>query len=800
MRTHKVSCICQDINLQMPVNFIRIKSGKKGSGFFAYASTPIEIGETIEKAVKEINNDSSSTVELETWRALDIPGHFISEKVLEGIDASDFIVADISVLNFNVTYEIGYAIGKKKRVLLTRNKSIREGDLTIREVGIFDTLGYKEYQNSRELSQFISLANQTNPLNINKKINIKSPVYLLEGQHKTDWASRIVSRIKKARYLFRSFDPNEQPRLSANDAIDQVAQSHGVVVPLLSSNAVTSEVHNMRGAFISGLADGMGRALCILQQGDDPVPLDYRDFVCATRHPTDINEHIADFAGKVAEAFQQETSVTPSGSDTFLQSIDLGSTSAENEMRTLESYYLKTDQFLKSLRGEANIIVGRKGSGKSAIFLQVRDRERNKKGNIVLDLKPDGYKLIKFKELILSFLEEGTFQHTIMAFWEYVLLLEICYKILEKDREQHKHDHTLYEPYRALADVYHADGYEAEGDFSERMGSLMEKISTEYRSQHGDETNVRLSASKLTEMLYCHDVRDLSKQVIDYMELKEVCWLLFDNLDKGWPTSGLKHEDLLIIRGLIDATKKIERQFGRSNISVNTIVFLRNDVYELLVKETSDRGKEASVLLDWTDPDLLRELVRLRIVSNDVNGDNKFETLWPKLFVSHYKGEESSQYLIDRSLMRPRFLLNLINQCKSFAINLNHDRIIEEDIEKGLTAYSTDLLTDIGYEINDVENNVDDILYAFIGSKSALRKNEIFNALKGFGVDESFFEKIFELLLWYGFIGIMIKEEPKYIYNFNYSMKLMAGIIKNKGDVEYLINPAFWPALMIDDG
>jgi hypothetical protein len=767
------------------------------SGFYAYAGTPAEIGQTIEQAVKSVN--ASPRVEVATWKALDIPGHFISQEVLEGIDNCAFLVADISVLNFNVTYEIAYAIGKGKQVLLTKNKSIREGPLTIREVGIFDTLGYKEYQNSTELSEFIGAANHSSPLNIPSKINIKSPVYLLEGMHKTDWASRIVSRIKKARFLFRSFDPNEQPRLSANDAIDHVSQSHGVVVPLLSSSKVGYEVHNMRGAFIAGLADGMGKALCILQQGDDPVPLDYRDFVHATYHPNDINEHIGDFAAKVAEAFQQDTKVSITSNETFLQSLDLGSTSAENEMRTLESYYLKTDQFLKSLRGEVNIVVGRKGSGKSAIFLQVRDRERNKKGNVVLDLKPDGYKLLKFKELILSFLEEGTFQHTIMAFWEYVLLLEICYKILEKDKEQHKHDHTLYEPYRALADLYHADGYETEGDFSERMGSLMEKISTEYRSKHGDKTNVRLKAYNLTEMLYCHDVRDLSKQVIDYMSNKEVCWLLFDNIDKGWPTSGLEHEDLLIIRGLIDATKKIERQFGKSNIPVNTIVFLRNDVYELLVQETSDRGKEASVLLDWTDPDLLRELVRLRIVSNKINGDDKFDTLWPKIFVSHFAGEDSSQYLIDRSLMRPRFLLNLISQCKSFAINLNHDRVLQEDIEKGLTAYSTDLLTDIGYEINDVENNVDDILYAFIGSKSLLKKCDVFQTLGNFGVDEDCFDKIFELLLWYGFIGLVVNEEPKYIYNFNYSMKLMSGMIKNKGDIDYQINPAFWPALMIEE-
>ena len=386
-----------------------------------------------------------------------------------------------------------------------------------------------------------------------------------------------------------------------------------------------------------------------------------------------------------------------------------------------------------------------------------------------------------------------------MAFWEYVLLLEICYKILEKDREQHKRDHTLYAPYRALADLYHADGYDTEGDFSERMSSLMESITTEYRSQYGDKDNVRLSVASLTEMLYRHDVRDLSKRVIEYMAHKEVCWLLFDNIDKGWPTAGLKHEDLLIIRGLIDATKKIERQFERSNVSVNTIVFLRNDVYELLVQETSDRGKEASVLLDWTDPDLLRELVRLRIVSNDVNGDETFESLWRRVFVSHYKGEESSQYLIERSLMRPRFLLNLINQCKSFAINLNHDRVYEEDIEKGLAAYSTDLLTDIGYEINDVESGSDDILYAFIGSRSVVTKTEIFRILGDFGVEEQYIDNIFDLLLWYGFIGIKVNEEPKYIYDFHYSMKLMSGIIKNKGNLDYIINPAFWPGLMIED-
>jgi len=169
-------------------------------GFYAYASLPSEIGQTIKNAVRDVN--SYTELKVETWKALDIAGHFISEKVLEGIDNCDFLIADISILNFNVTFEIGYAIGKRKRILLTKNKSICEGSPSMREVGIFDTLGYREYQNSNELYSFIKEAITANPLNITTKINIKSPVYLLEGLHKTDWATRIISRIKKLDFYF----------------------------------------------------------------------------------------------------------------------------------------------------------------------------------------------------------------------------------------------------------------------------------------------------------------------------------------------------------------------------------------------------------------------------------------------------------------------------------------------------------------------------------------------------------------------------------------------------------------------
>ena len=310
--------------------------------------------------------------------------------------------------------------------------------------------------------------------------NRKSPVYLIEPKYKTDPAIRIIARLnKKGRLDYRSFDPNEQPRLSGPDAIMQVAQSFGVLVYLLSNSEVHADIHNLRAAFIAGLAYGMRKETIVLQNGDEPVPLDYRDLVDVFYHPEQIDEFIAEFASRVTEAFQAAEEPRITRTSTLLEQFSFGASSAENELRDLAAYYLETDAFQRALRGDARIVVGRKGSGKSAIFHRVRDKVRPSQGNIVLDLKPEGYKLLKFKEDVLRLMSEGTLEHTITAFWEYLLLLEICYKILEKDRVSHARDQRLYEPYQKLAALYQSDAYVGEGDFSERMTGLLQHVSQE---------------------------------------------------------------------------------------------------------------------------------------------------------------------------------------------------------------------------------------------------------------------------------------------------------------------------------
>jgi hypothetical protein len=85
--------------------------------------------------------------------------------------------------------------------------------------------------------------------------------------------------------------------------------------------------------------------------------------------------------------------------------------------------------------------------------------------------------------------------------------------------------------------------------------------------------------------------------------------VLFDNVDRGWSPSGLTDDDIVIVRSLIDAGRKIQREMQRDGLNFHCVIFLRNDVYQLLMQATSDFGKEMRTSLDWTDPDLLRNLL-----------------------------------------------------------------------------------------------------------------------------------------------------------------------------------------------
>ncbi|TXM90245.1 hypothetical protein [Methylobacterium sp. WL116] len=294
------------------------------------------------------------------------------------------------------------------------NSGIDKEKYTFSQIGIFDTLGYLEYQNSSQLLDVVNRARRTPALKFTKALDQNIPVFILEPPTRTDAMMRLVGRVKKARLKFRSFNPFEDMRLSAPFAMEQVSKSLGVIVPILSSDEKDADIHNIRAAFVAGLAYGLEKKLLLIQNDGGPAPLDVRDFVQTYRNFTQIDEFVHDFAFEFYElkgsAVREEIE-----NKNFLADLRLGDPMAENEDSTLSQYYLRTDEFHRAMRGEVNLIVGRKGTGKTALFLQLVSRFSQNNKNIVVDLHPEAFQLLKLKDDVLSYLAEGAQSHLITA-------------------------------------------------------------------------------------------------------------------------------------------------------------------------------------------------------------------------------------------------------------------------------------------------------------------------------------------------------------------------------------------------
>lgn len=474
--------------------------------FFAYPSSEPDAVRAVHDAKAKLAL-SRRELDIRLWEENDISGRPLTDPIFEHIASADMLFADVTVMNFNVTFEIGYALGLGKRVHLVRDSNIGRQSSLITRIGIFDTLGFESYTEGTTLAGILQSARPEHPLPLNKTPNSKAPVYVLNTPESNAPMLAIWGRVKRARLGYKSFIPQEESRLSAIKAVDDVSACLGAIVPLLPASFVDAEVHNIRAAFVAGMAYGLGKVTLILQPPDGPAPLDVRDMVKTFSQPGDIADRVAEFALDVTERLQADDPL-PIAKGNFLAELSIGDAIAENEFQTLGEYYLRTDQYGRASRGEVNLVVGRKGAGKTALFSQVRNEKRANVRNIVVDLKPEGYQLIRLKEDVLDYLAEGARTHLITALFEYVLYLEICYKLLEKDKSKYLRDGRLYEPYLRLQEVYQA-GDAGEGDFSERLLGISRSLVDAFKERFGNVKEQRLTSAQVTELVHKHNIRDI---------------------------------------------------------------------------------------------------------------------------------------------------------------------------------------------------------------------------------------------------------------------------------------------------
>lgn len=764
--------------------------------FVAYPDSPADIGLAIEAASKA----GHPTVRILTWKRPDAAGEGLHGQVTDAIRDADVVAADITTLNFNVVYELGYAIGLGRRVIPLRHAALVAPDDDVARIGIFDTLIYKTYANSADIVSALAAADPGRRFATNFPFD-PSPLYVVLPEVKTEDILSLSAKPRRAGLRARTYDAAEESRLAATDAIRAVASSYGVVLPLLPPNHKEHLTHNTRVAFVAGLAHGMDKPALLIKRGNWAVALDVRDFVERHDNEQQLAKLFEDFAQRVYADYMTTPPPRPDKKNPLAE-LAMGDPAAENEEASLNEYFLERDEFRQAINGPAHIVAGRKGSGKTAMFMMIRDKLKEDRSQIVVDLNPETYQLRKLKDLVLQCLSAGTKEHLLSAFWEYVILLEICSKILDKDKDVHKRDHRLFDPYQRLLKFYREETASTGTHFSERLSKLIERITTTYQSKFKDKKDVVLAEGQVTNILYETSLPALRSEIEAYALFKGSTFVLFDNLDKGWNANGLEDADVVMIRTLLDAARKLENDFRAHERTLRCIIFLRNDIHELLVAKTADRGKETAISVDWDQPELLKHMLQKRFVASHAEKKVKIEQVWRGICAAPMvDGEESLEFLISRSLMRPRFLLRLFNHCKSNAVNFGRDRIDEEDIRKGFGSYSTYMTREVGHEIGDVLGTGNDLLYLFLGRTKEITKGEVMKLLQSKFPDVAKANAGLALLLWHGVCGL--KRSPSrvdFVYDVNYDlMRLLAAIDKQGDHAVLMINPAFWPGLEIQE-
>ncbi|TBN10891.1 hypothetical protein EYC79_18250 [Agrobacterium cavarae] len=764
--------------------------------FFAFPSQPIELYNTIKNACDR-SRAAVTTAEIVQWPQMDIFGANISDEVRKNIVSADVLIADITFPNYNVYYEIGFAIGLGKAVAPVLNSSFAGASKNVQSEGFFDTIGYKSYENAEQLLETFKDLSTTNLLELyGKSRNTSQPLFLLDTSKKTDFRNAVVSAIKETKVFYRSFDPVETYRFSTIHTIGEVSASAGVVIPLLSSSIEDADRHNLRAAFLAGMSHGMGKHTLLLQQAvsNNPVPVDYREFVETLASEFEIGERLSEFCGTALRSLQEEKKARK-GSRTKLQTLYLGASAAENEFRSLDNYFVETAEFVRTLRGEATVVSGRKGSGKTAIFFMVRDAVRNRNNAQVTDLKPESHQLTLFRQELLKLVDLGVFDHTLAAFWYFVFLSEMLFTIRKDYVYRSKFDGKALFALEEIDNILKEFGVFDSGDFTARINRLSKSIINEITSTKA--AKQPLSPEKLTNIVFRGGITKIKNMVVQLSNERTQLLLLFDNIDKGWPTNGVEEIDVRLVRLMIESLDKIRRDLDAADRNFTSTVFLRNDIYELLVEQTPDRGKAGQIRIDWNDRGKLRQVIHKRLQSSAKKDSANFTQLWLEYFTPTVGAKDSFEYCIDHCLMRPRFLITIVENAIANAINRGNTIVQEVDIVDAVRQHSNYLISEFGYEIRDASGLSADILYSLIGTESRITKADVLSRFSSNGIADANLDEAFRLMVWYGVLGVVKSDgRDKFIYDYDYNIKRIFAETTLDGSTGlYAINPAMHVAL-----
>lgn len=191
-------------------------------------------------------------------------------------------------------------------------------------------------------------------------------------------------------------------------------------------------------------------------------------------------------------------------------------------------------------------------------------------------------------------------------------------------------------------------------------GQYDKRLSTDKKSEFIARVRKIINADQLAELGGVIDV--LSDVGAD--DTMKSYYILIDKLDENWVEASIRFK---LIRGLIESLKSF-----RKITNLKVLVALRSDVLERVVQETRDLTFQREKLddyfvhLKWNKV-LLKRLVELRIQALFRRQYSDSVITFEDVFAYKVGNADPFDYMIERTLMRPRDIIAFVNECLKVA-------------------------------------------------------------------------------------------------------------------------------------
>ena len=305
------------------------------------------------------------------------------------------------------------------------------------------------------------------------------------------------------------------------------------------------------------------------------------------------------------------------------------------------SHYFVTPEHFSRIRNlKKSFIIGRKGSGKTAIRKKLLNELSQETNHFVIELSPTNsiFRNIAGVELI----KEDRSDEVI---FEYSWLHNIMRKLLNKVGN-YCGNHLATNSWEAARIFARQEGV-TNLDYMESLTKLLNSLKIKIKDV-GDlgiqMENIIRESSGIDQ--YEYHLVNLAQEGCKFT-------ILIDDLDVGWDNSDRSNDVLL---GLLTSSSHLKAL--HSNIKV--ILFIRDDIYSILMKKTTHSDKYRDVFKITWEQDTLKKFLTKRIAySNNQYTNITDEELFLKVFPEKIGTQFTINWMTDRTLRRPRELLQL---------------------------------------------------------------------------------------------------------------------------------------------